>query len=243
MDQTARLPLGGRRWEAYVKTLRFAGVDLTGATFLMDLRLYRNAPGAPALALRTVTNGNAEGLRLVAVEQVDGRPVSVVSIKINETTIEGLPYIGEAGADAVLVYDLQVDRPGGYKRVWLEGEFWVLAAVTGADGAKPGIIDGAGIHRPRPSFAPGAATFQIGDSVISVDVAAGEGPPGQDGEDGADALPPARVDFVTTEGQTRFPPVGTFADLNPPFSYDEAVVFKLNGLSLTRVCCIAFSTA
>ena len=185
MDQVARLPLGGRRWQPYVKTLRFSGVDLTGADLRLQVRLYRNAPGQPVIDLVTVTNGNAEGLRLVSVEMVDDRPVSTVAIKINETTIEGLVFLGEAGDDTVLAYDLQITPVGGYKQVWVEGEFWVLAAVTGADAAELGEIGGgARPGRTRPSFAAGSSTFQVGDSVVVLNLGPAPAPPGPKGDKG-----------------------------------------------------------
>lgn len=214
MDMVARLPLGGRRWQRYGKTLRFAGVDLTGADMRLQIRLYRNAPGTPVIDLSTVTNGNAEGLRLIGVEQVNGKPVSTVALVINETTMEGTPFMGEAGDDSMFAYDMQVTPPGGYKQVWLEGEFWVLAAVTGAENATPGSTSGYSTSRPtRPSLAAGSSEFQIGDSVIQVEIAAPSGPKGDS------AVPSQRYDFTAVAGQSRVPASGPLVDNNgKPFS-------------------------
>jgi hypothetical protein len=182
MDNVAYLPLGGRRWQRYGKTLRFLGVDLTSADMRLQVRLYRNAPGAPLIDLQTVTNGNAEGLRLVSVTQVDGKPVSTVSLIVNETTMEGTPFMGEAGADSVFAYDAQITPAGGFKQVWLEGQFWVLSAVTGAESAPAGLgTSYSGSQYPRPDLGTGSSTFQVGDSIVSVEIRAGEGPPGPPG--------------------------------------------------------------
>ncbi len=215
MDMVARLPLGGRRWQRYGKTLRFAGVDLTGADMRLQIRLYRNAPGTPVIDLSTVTNGNAEGLRLIGVEQVNGKPVSTVALVINETTMESTPFMGEAGDDSMFAYDMQVTPAGGYKQVWLEGEFWVLAAVTGAENATPGSTSGYSTSRPtRPSLAAGSSEFQIGDSVIQVEIAAPSGPKGDS------AVPSQRYDFTAVAGQSRVPANGALIDNDgKPFSY------------------------
>ncbi|WP_390549892.1 hypothetical protein [Qipengyuania sp. MTN3-11] len=43
---------------------------------------------------------------------------------------------------------------------------------------------------------------------------------------------PARVDFIATEGQERFPATGYLEDLEPPFYMDEAAEVQLNGQPL-----------
>lgn len=230
MDDVARLPLGGRRWQPFGKSIRVVGQDLTGAVMRLQVRRYPNAPGAPLIDLLTVTNGNAEGLRLISVEWIDGVPVSTIGVKINETTMRATPYSGKPGGDSVFAYDLMIDPVGGYKSVWIEGEFWVLAAVTGADGATLGTgVPGYGQHLPRPNLSPGSAVFQIGDSVIEVTVGPGAGPPG---EDGADAAPPDRVDIQLVAGQTRVPATGDFSAPTYGFSYGDAAVVELDGEEL-----------
>lgn len=232
MQQTARLALGARRWQPYLKTFEFVGVDLTDAVLQMQVRLYPNAPHAPLVNLTTVDNGNAEGLRLVAVEVIDGQTVSIVSVKINEATIEGLPFAGEAGDDSVLAWDMQVDPAGGYKQVWAEGEFWVLSAVTGAGTVPQGVAPGGGSSRQRPSFSTGTIPFQIGDTVVRMSLGPGVG---RQGEPGQDAAPAARVDFIATQGQTTFPAAGSLEELDPPFHWDESGVVKVNGDEISPI--------
>jgi hypothetical protein len=230
MQQVARLALGARRWQPYLKTFRFAGVDLTGAALEMQIRLYPNAPGSPLVDLDTVTDSNAQGVRLLGVEEVDGVPVSTVSIKINETTVEALPFAAEAGDDTVLAWDMQVTQAGGYKEVWAEGEFWVLAAVTGAGTVPLGAAPGGGEQLRRPSFHSGTIPFQIGDTEVTLQIAGGVGPKGDPGQE---AAPAARVDFLAVQDQTTFPVTGNLEALDPPFHWDEAGVVELNGQEIS----------
>ena len=231
MDKTARLPLGARRWQRFAKTFSIRGVDLTGADLRMQLRLYPNAPGAPLVDLLTVANGNAQGLRLVSVAMDGDVPVSTIEAVINETTIEELPFAGEAGGDTVLAYDLQVNPAGGYKAVWIEGEFWVLAAVTGADGAPDTGTMYDGTRRARPNFTPGTTMFQIGDSIVDVTIGGGSGPKGDDGKDAVIR----RVDFdVPAGGQDRF---------HIPFLIDEETLLPIvNTVPITDRAAYAFDS-
>lgn len=68
-------------------------------------------------------------------------------------------------------------------------------------------------------------TTVITGEVVEVDVTGAQGPRG------ADAAPPARVQFIATAGQTTFPATGDFGDLDPPFSYLESpLVVIVNGV-------------
>lgn len=181
MDATARLALGGKRYQAYSKTMRFVGVDLTGATFRMEVRLKPNTPGEPEIALNTVTSAAAEGVRLVGVEAINGKPVSTIGIRINKTTMEGLPYLGELGNDDTFAYDLMVKPVGAIEQAWVEGAFVAQAAVTGATGA-PTTYSGYGT--PSVAVSAGSSTFQVGDTVVEVSIASGQGPKGDRGDPG-----------------------------------------------------------
>lgn len=82
------------------------------------------------------------------------------------------------------------------------------------------------------TFIDGCLVVEVGSSG---DI---QGPPG---DDGADAAPPARAEFLPSEvapGQTRFPPTGTFAtapwtDNHPPFSYVAGIIdAEVNGVGV-----------
>lgn len=187
MDQVGRLSLGGRRYQAYSKTIRLVGVDLTGASFRMEVRMLPNTPGAPLLALGTVGTAAAEGIRLVSVEQVDGQPVSTLGLRVNKSSMEALPFSGELGDDSAFAYDLMVDPSGGLEQVWLAGPFVAQAGVTGATNAPMAFASGA--SSARVGVDGGTSSFQIGETIVNVTIAGGQGPRGNaSGPLGADSV-------------------------------------------------------
>ncbi|MFS0736924.1 hypothetical protein ABC347_07730 [Sphingomonas sp. 1P06PA] len=111
-------------------TLSFEGFDLTGATLRAQVRLLPDIAGTPLVDLPTVTSASTEGLRLISVATTGGVTTSIVGIRINETTMEGLPLPDEIGADALLYWDMHVTPSGGLKQRWLAGTFTVRAGVT-----------------------------------------------------------------------------------------------------------------
>lgn len=131
MATTARLDLSAwRNDNVYEFPLRVRGADLTDAGLVMEIRLGPDTPGAPLVSLAKVTNGNAEGVRLAGVTIVDGLPESDVRIRINKTTLFGLPYAGERGDATELAYALLIS---GQTR--LVGSFIILASTYGSDAA------------------------------------------------------------------------------------------------------------
>lgn len=167
MQGYAVAALGGPRWQALATTMRFIGVDLTGADFRLQVRLLPNTPGSPLVDLTKVSTAAAEGVRLISVETVDGQPVSTIGIRVNETTMEGLPFSGELGDSSVLAWDMQVTPVGGLKSKWIGGDFIVEGGVTGADAA-PQLASAYGMSNPARTAPAGGSTFQIGPTVISV---------------------------------------------------------------------------
>ncbi len=147
----ATLPLEGGRWVPFVQSLTFKGVDLSGASYAMHIRLYPDAPGSPLVNLAVVGSSNAQGIypvyadtntvnahiaegRLSAVPDgmvgSDSLALTVIQIRVNETTMEALPYPAERGKDNSLAYDLHVTPSGRDKQVWLRGPFTVEAGVV-----------------------------------------------------------------------------------------------------------------
>ncbi len=129
MQQPGRLPLAGDRWTPFVRTLNFEGVDLSSATFAVQIRLRPDTPGVPLVNLTTVLTASAEGVRLIGVVGSGSSAVSSVGIRINETTMEGLPPADEIGEDACLAWDMHITLDGTKQR-WLYGPFTVRAGVT-----------------------------------------------------------------------------------------------------------------
>lgn len=147
----AEVDIYADRWTPFVKSVAFIGFDFTSGTFAMDVRTSRDAPGAALIALTTQTLASAQGVRLsysgtdtVSAHISAGRLtevppgmttstsvlLSVLTIRINETTLEGLPFPQERGDDLELVYDLHVTPSGDDKKVFLRGKFFVRAGAT-----------------------------------------------------------------------------------------------------------------
>jgi len=151
--QAASTPLSGGRWVPFNETWAFQGIDLTGAVFAMQIRLTPDAPGVPLVDLGTVTTAGTQGLRLIyagtatvsahlaagrlmrdeiaaGVADSDNLTLSQVGVRINETTMEGLPFPAERGDDNPLAWDFHVTPSGQLKQLWAGGSFTVLAGVT-----------------------------------------------------------------------------------------------------------------
>lgn len=129
MATAALVPLSADRWTPFVRTISFE-YDLTGAVLRLQIRLYPNQPGAPLVDLGMVDTLAAQGLKLTSVDNSGPNPISIVSMRINETVMEGLPYMGELGDDSELAWDLHVTPATGLKERWLFGPFIVKAGVT-----------------------------------------------------------------------------------------------------------------
>lgn len=140
MPTTGNLPLVANRWEPFVYVIRFEGQSLTGADLIAQVRLTRDAAGAAMVDLATVGSVATEGITIVSVanEDIDfggdigvvNVPVSTISIRINEATMEALPEPQELGEDEPLFWDMQITPSGGDKYRALEGTFTVKAGVT-----------------------------------------------------------------------------------------------------------------
>jgi hypothetical protein len=166
----AYLPILADRYGACVRQIYIRGLDLTELLMRAQVRLGGDVPGAPLVDLQTVTNGNAEGLRLVDVISDEGTPVSHIEMVINETTIEGLPYAGELGSATALAWDWQVTFSGRKQRI-ARGEFIITGdGVTGADNA-PANRAAAWARSTSPTAGMRTgATLTFGDEVMQVTI-------------------------------------------------------------------------
>lgn len=176
MATFATLTLASDRAGPCVRTLYFRGIDLTGITLAMQLRLAPDTPGAALLTLGMGANAQAEGLYLLsAAADLDGVMVSKVQLRINETTMEDaakVPYAGELGDPSVLSYGL-IGTFGGDKRTLVQGAFVALPTTYGADNApanRPAGYQGAGARYSTWS----SATLTFSDDAVVVDVDAAD---------------------------------------------------------------------
>lgn len=129
LDPVTR-PLVAGRWVPFLHDITVEGMDLTGATFAMQVRDDWNG-GAIRADLDTVATASAEGVRLASVETVDSLPVSTIGIRINESTMAAMPLDPANPEGAMkLVYDLQVERTAGLPEVMMRGTFTVQEGST-----------------------------------------------------------------------------------------------------------------
>lgn len=152
MENPGRLPLNGDRYTPFVRTLALFEVDLSGATFAMQVR-DRKDGGTVRADLATVTTV-AEGVRIInsgtdsiaghiaagfiTLEQAedagytttDTVALTLLGIRINESTMEAMPFGTEVGDDWVGYWDMHITPSGGTKEVWLYGTFTVRAGAT-----------------------------------------------------------------------------------------------------------------
>lgn len=129
MIAPAYVDLRAYRGVSFSDVTGFEGQDYGAATFTVELRRFRDAPGAPELAL-TNAPATAQGVS-VTVTTDDGVPTSAVQIRINETTIEGLAKTRPPGGDLVLQYALDITGGGLGKHRRMQGAFVVEASANG----------------------------------------------------------------------------------------------------------------
>lgn len=146
----ALIPLAGDRRTPFTATLQLEEIDLTGAVLAAQVRLYPDAPFDPLVDLAQVTTGAAEGIRIIyagsdtvanhiAAGRIEEAPqgmadadtleLTLLGIRINETTMEGMPE-GQPGQDIAFAWDAHVTPSGELKQKWLYGPFVVRAGVT-----------------------------------------------------------------------------------------------------------------
>lgn len=133
MFTPAYVELVAQRWTPFVDVTAIEGFDLSAATFALQIRQRRDAPGDPLVSLGNAAS-NAQGVSVsVATVEIEGVEtlVSSVQIRINETSLEPL-LLNAAGQgnDISLVYDLHITATGLGKVRWMEGAFTIRAGVT-----------------------------------------------------------------------------------------------------------------
>ena len=166
MATTARLDLSiWRNDEVYEFKLKVRGLDLTQVTLRAQVRLAPDTPGAALADLYTVTNGNAEGIRLAGVAVVDGVPESDVRIRINKSTRQAFPYAGEVGDAAKLAWAMSI---GDQTRI--VGNVFVLAHALASDSAPTDRPEGgAASSGSYPNASATLTVTQDNGATLSID--------------------------------------------------------------------------
>lgn len=113
-------------------TFEYRGLDMTGAAIFFQVRQYRDAPGAALIDLE-IAAPDTDGIS-IAVDTVDGLPVSTVTVFISRATLDAvLPFPGsgaKAGDDVRLVHDLVYDGPGLDRCRLFQGAFILEPGVV-----------------------------------------------------------------------------------------------------------------
>lgn len=164
MQTPARIDIAADRWVACIRYISFLEIDLTGATFALQVRQVPDAGGSPLASLSTTTSTSAEGVRIyyagsdtIANHLAAGRLESVpdainpstelpyaasdtvalswIRIRINETTMEAMPYPDEIGQgvrgdNLKLAWDMHITPSGALKDKYAGGEFIVRGGAT-----------------------------------------------------------------------------------------------------------------
>jgi hypothetical protein len=126
---TATVDLIAHRGVVFADVTAFDGFDYSDAAFTMEIRRYGDASGEPLVALAKA-GPTAQGISCT-VATVGPFPVSTVTIRINETTIEGLPFTSPRGGDWAGKYALDIAGGGHPKLRRMEGAFTVRASANG----------------------------------------------------------------------------------------------------------------
>lgn len=169
-DTAARLALIARRYQVCRFTIVVTGIDFTGVAMNMRVRLQRGTPGAPAIALGTVTTASAEGPKLDNASIINGVPVSVIKGWINQSTMSDaskVPFVGELGAEPPLTFNMQWTLNGDANDR-IEGEFIVRDSAFGSDNAPANRPES--YRSGRTVHGSNASTLTFGDQVTNVSI-------------------------------------------------------------------------
>lgn len=130
MITPATVNLRAYRWAPYIEPLVFEGVDFTGATMSMQIRLYRDAPTS-LVSLVPAADGQ-QGLFL-SVGSETGALASTIKVRVNKETLNALLLnAGRPGEDVVLFWDIVISGGGFIESRWLQGTFTIEPGVTQA---------------------------------------------------------------------------------------------------------------
>lgn len=126
--ETGKHDIPQDRWSPMFYQIEFKDIDLTGATFAMQVRDSKDG-GTLRANLTTTGTPGAEGVRLVS----SGASGSVIEMVILEATMEAMDVAndaGQLGSDGLAWWGLHITPSGGTKFLALEGQFTVKAGAV-----------------------------------------------------------------------------------------------------------------
>lgn len=128
MFDTVAWHLRAPRTVALPATATIRNVDLTGATFLLEIRDRRDG-GALRASLGTASSAAEEGVRVASVDTSGALPVTALSILINETTMEAMPASPDPGTDYDIWWGMHITPAGGIKFLAFDAKFTLVAST------------------------------------------------------------------------------------------------------------------
>lgn len=134
--QTVTWPLTAPRRAVFVGTFELLGIDLSAATFDMQVRPAPGDTGTPLIALTDADPG-ATGINATYsatyLHPVTGAQVgaTIVVVQINQGSLQDLPFSPDDPAcPLVLAYDLRVTPQYGPRFILAQGTFTLTPGVT-----------------------------------------------------------------------------------------------------------------
>lgn len=121
-------PITAWRTNAHEEVIVINGLDLTGSVFRLEVRDRRDG-GQLRAGLDTVATASAEGVRIAAVDVIDGKPATTLVARFNESTMEAMPLAAEPGDDVTLVWGMHITPVGGLKFMAFDGSFIVKGSA------------------------------------------------------------------------------------------------------------------
>lgn len=130
MILTGTLDLPANRYTPLVAEIAVTGVDLTGAVIAAQVRDGWNG-GTLRADLTDVADPADQGVAVISTAVIDGVTVSLLSLRLDEATMEAMPAdSADPDGDVDLVWDMQCTPVGEDKAVFLRGKFTVRAGST-----------------------------------------------------------------------------------------------------------------
>lgn len=133
----ANINLAAFKRTPFVIDIAIVGPNYTGAAFAMHIRNHAGDTGSPLITLSAATAGT-QGVSAAYdpayIYVRDGEeitaPASIVTIQVDEATLEALSLNNPTGKAVALEYDLHITPSGDIKRVALFGSFAIYPGVT-----------------------------------------------------------------------------------------------------------------
>jgi hypothetical protein len=114
------------RWTPFKHVIEFQRLDFLGKDARIQVRRNFDRSGPPLIDLGIVASG--EGITISPGSAPDMISTNV-EIRINETTIEAMPFTNPRGGEWHGVWDLHIGT-GAAKRRWLQGPFIIKPGAT-----------------------------------------------------------------------------------------------------------------